>query len=98
MVAAALSIPTSLAAQDATAPAKKPKHHHYKLIALGTLGGPRGYSPVNAPGYQIININNAGTVAFGADTLMRDPNAPNLCYTSDCFVSHAVRWHNGVLY
>jgi probable HAF family extracellular repeat protein len=83
---AALAIPVQLAAQE---------HNHYKLIDMGTLGGPSAYKSVNAPGYQI--INNAGTVAFGADTPMIDPNAPNLCFNSDCFVSHAVRWHNGVL-
>jgi probable HAF family extracellular repeat protein len=81
---AALAVPVRLAAQLA----------RYKLVDLGTLGGPSAYKSVNAPGYQI--INNAGTVAFGADTPMTDPNAPN-CFNSDCFVSHAVRWHNGLL-
>jgi probable HAF family extracellular repeat protein len=84
---ATLAMPIQLAAQ----------HTRYKLVDLGTLGGPSAYQSVNAPGYQI--INNAGTVAFGADTPMTDPNAPNpsLCYQHDCFVSHATRWNNGVL-
>jgi probable HAF family extracellular repeat protein len=69
------------------------EHRHYKLIDLGTLGGPSAYRSVNAPGYQI--INDAGVVAFAADTPMRDPNAPNLCYFPDCFVAHAARWKNG---
>lgn len=81
-----LAMSTQLAAQQ---------HHHYKLVDLGTLGGPSGYGSVNGAGYQI--LNNAGVVAFGADTSMTDPNAPNLCYTSDCFVPHATRWQNGVL-
>jgi probable HAF family extracellular repeat protein len=84
----AFAIPVQLTAQQ---------HHHYKLIDLGTLGGPSAYKSVNAPGYQI--INNAGIIAFGADTPLTDPNAsnPGLCFNLDCFVSHAVSWHNGVL-
>jgi len=101
----ALAIPASIVAQERDQSAgdetshgvAHKKHHHYKLIDLGTLGGPSAYKSVNAPGYQI--INNAGVVAFGADTPLTDPNASNplLCYNSDCFVSHAVSWHNGVL-
>src|SRR5271169_5478479 len=69
------------------------EHHHYKLIDLGTLGGPSAYRSINAPGYQI--INDVGVVSFAADTVMPDPNAPNLCYFHDCFVGHAARWENG---
>jgi hypothetical protein len=72
---ATLVIDVQLAGQD------KPGHHHYKLIDLGTLGGPSAYKSVNAPGYQI--LNNAGAVSFGADTPLRDPNAPNFCYEPD---------------
>jgi len=89
---AALAIPIQLAAQDAQA--NQTKHHHYQLIDLGTLGGPTAYKSVNAPGYQI--INNAGVIAFAADTPMQDPFAPN-CYVADCFVSHAIRWKNGAV-
>jgi hypothetical protein len=39
---AALAIPVGrrLAAQDSSVEAKPLKHHHYKLIDTGTLGGP----------------------------------------------------------
>ena len=37
---AALAIPVQLAAQGNKG---KQKHHHYKLIDLGTFGGPTGY-------------------------------------------------------
>ena len=80
-------------AQEALAPGEPAQHHHYKLIDVGTLGGPSAYKSVNAPGYQI--INNAGTIGFTADINMADPNAPN-CYQPDCFVSHAARWQHGV--
>jgi len=88
----ALALPARMTAQSN--PRKQPEHHHYKLIDLGTLGGPTAYKSVNAPGYQI--INNAGVVAFSADTPIPDPNAPSLCFNLDCFVTHGARWQNGV--
>jgi probable HAF family extracellular repeat protein len=92
---AALAIPVQLAAQDNQENNNDSKHHHYKLIDVGTLGGPAARKSVNAPGYQI--INNAGSVSFAADTTMTDPFAP-ICYNSpDCFVGHAVRWRDGRL-
>jgi probable HAF family extracellular repeat protein len=88
-----LTIPIAVLAQDANPSVKQAAHHHYKLIDLGTFGGPSAYRSVNAPGYQI--INNAGVISFAADTPEVDPNAPNLCYFPDCFIAHAARWKNG---
>ena len=84
---AALAIPAQLAAQD----------DRYKLVDIGTLGGPTGYESVNGPGIQI--LNNAGIVSSFADTSARDPriSTPKFCYNPDCFLSHAFRWKNGVL-
>ena len=31
------------------------KHHHYKLVDLGTFGGPTAYGSINGPGFQLIN-------------------------------------------
>jgi probable HAF family extracellular repeat protein len=83
---AALAIPVRHAAQEQA---------RYKLIDLGTLGGPTSYGSVNGPGSQI--LNDAGTVSASADTSIPDPNAPNLCFNPDCFLTHAFRWQNGVL-
>ena len=83
----ALAMPDRLAASNST------QHHTYRLIDLGTLGGPRSYDSENGPEDQI--INDAGVVGFGADTAVPDPFAPN-CFV-DCFLSHATRWENGVL-
>src|ERR1700758_4331466 len=66
------------------------EHHHYKLIDLGTLGGPSAYKSVNAPGYQV--LNNAGEIAFAADTPMPDPYCS---FVADCLVAHATRWRKG---
>jgi uncharacterized membrane protein len=72
----ALAIPVRLAAQ----------HTRYKLIDLGTLGGPT--SQVN--GSPPPMINNKGVVAGEADT-----STP--CSYLGGFVSPAFRWENGVL-
>ena len=83
---AALALPAQLAAQ----------HTRYKVIDIGTLGGPSTYGQGNGPGTTRF-LNNAGTVVGSSDTSTPDPNAPNSCGNPDCFVSHAFRWQNGVL-
>jgi probable HAF family extracellular repeat protein len=87
---AGLAIPVHHAAQE-----QEKEHSRYKLIDLGTLGGPSAYKSVNAPGYQI--LSNSGLISASADTSAPDPNAPNLCFNPDCFLTHAFRWKNGVL-
>lgn len=75
------------------------KHHRYKLIDLGTFGGPQGYlDPDN--GLEIGNssplLTKGGTVTGFADTSMPDLFAPNFCF-EDCFVTHAFQWKSGAL-
>jgi probable HAF family extracellular repeat protein len=69
---AALAVPLRLAAQDNQN--HKNAHHHYKLIILGTLGGPQSYGDA---GHGAANITNQGTVAGVADTAAPDPFFPN---------------------
>jgi probable HAF family extracellular repeat protein len=95
-VLAALTIPTRLAAQNNQE--NKSKHHHYKLIDMGTLGGPQSY--VNAGsgnefGNFALIVNNRGTMTGSADTFTPDP-FPGFCSNDDCFVSHTFEWKNGV--
>jgi probable HAF family extracellular repeat protein len=82
----ALALPVPLAAQ----------HTRYKLIDVGTLGGPTDYQSAGAPGYQM--LNNAGVVAGWGDTSTADPFAP-FCFGNDgqCLVTRALRWQRGVL-
>lgn len=67
----------------------------YRLMDLGTFGGPISYGSADGPGGRI--LNNAVIVSSYADTTQPDPNAPNFCFVSDCQVAHAYRWRGGVL-
>ncbi len=80
---AALAGPAQLAAQ----------HKRYKLVDLGTLGGPHSYGSVNGDGFQL--LNNSGVVASYADLPVPDPNEAFFCFVPDCFQAHAARWKNG---
>lgn len=79
------------------------KHHHYKLIDMGTFGGPSSYlatsNGVTSPGAVNQVLNNQGTVVGWGDTSTLDPLAPN-CFNPfppDCFLPLAFRWQEGVL-
>src|SRR5262252_1775435 len=65
---AALGVPVRLIAQDATESSKKTQHLHYKLIDMGTLGGPQSYLNDGNGGNNAVNVlNNHGTLASWAD-------------------------------
>lgn len=49
------------------------KHHHYKLIVVGTLGGPQSFGDA---GHNAANINSMGLAAGVADTAIPDPFYP----------------------
>src|SRR5262245_7664834 len=61
-------------------------HARYKLIDLGTLGGP---ASTVAGGTDI--INDRGTLIGGADTPEPDPFSPN-CYSPTYSARHAFQW------
>jgi probable HAF family extracellular repeat protein len=94
---AALAVPSGLTAQD-----KPPnrKDHHYKLVILGTLGGPQSYGD---PGHGAANIDNRGIAAGVADTAIPDPFYPNFnpvfsgVIGSYPFVYHAFTTRDGTL-
>src|SRR6516164_11209171 len=66
---AALVIPVRLTAQEQPASQQDKKEHRYKLVDLGTFGGPVGY--LNWPGAQV--LRNRGAIAGAADTSTPDP-------------------------
>lgn len=69
-------------------------HPRFKLIDLGTLGGPHSYGSTSGDGFRM--LNNSGVVASLADTDEPDPNAPNFCFNTDCFMAHAFQWKDGL--
>jgi probable HAF family extracellular repeat protein len=75
-----VAIATPLAAQQQAA-----KHHNYKVIDVGSLGGPTSGFNFNS---RI--INRKGVAVGGADTGVFDPNC-------GCYVSHGFRWEDGLL-
>jgi probable HAF family extracellular repeat protein len=96
----ALSIQDDLAAQNNRE--NKPKHQQYKLIDLGTFGGPASYinnaAALGAPN----QINSRGVTVGAAATSIPSPGNSN---TSICegldgavpFVFHALKWNDGAL-
>ena len=71
-------------------------HPRYRLVDLGTLGGPVSYGSVNGDGGRL--LNDRGVVSSYADTSNPDLDAPDFCYVADCLVAHAFRWKNGVMH
>ena len=69
----------------------------YRLVDLGTLGGPNSYQPFGYAGSGSFlteaSLSSGGTFAGWADTATPDPYAP--CFF-DCFVDHAFQWKDGV--
>jgi probable HAF family extracellular repeat protein len=88
--AAATSSADALSSSDSST-----SHHHYKLIDMGTLGGPN--TRISGPGFQI--LNNRGMFAAFANTSASNPNSN--CFVPfnapDCFIEHPTVWHNNVL-
>ena len=88
MMMLALAFSAVSSAQNSPAESKH-QHHDYKLIDLGTFGGPNSFY-FSAPVVQ--SVNNRGIVVGGADTVLPDPT----CF-QDCNVLHAFAWKMGVL-
>jgi probable HAF family extracellular repeat protein len=86
------AMPVGMVSQDSPSQDHKSKHHQYKLIDVGTFGGPSSFveSPFSA------DINSRGTAIVFADTSLPDPYSPN-CFQPDCLVNHSGQWQDGVL-
>jgi probable HAF family extracellular repeat protein len=86
-VLTAVAIPVRLAAQNRAD--HHERHHRYKLVDVGTFGGPDSYFIFG------VGLNNQGQAAGAASTPTPDPFP--VCIFFDCLVGHAFRWHDGVL-
>jgi len=87
LIVGALPLPLTTRADQS----QKKEARRYKLIDLGTFGGPSS----TLTDLQEI-VNNRGTVIGIADTAVPDPFAPN-CFSPSCYVQHAFQWQGGVL-
>jgi len=85
-----LSCGRLLIAQEAPS-RPRAKHHKYKFIDLGTLGGPDSIIPF---GQRILTEH--GIVVGIAETDVPDPFAPN-CSSPNCKVQNGFQWRNGRL-
>jgi len=70
------------------------KHHHYKLVVIGTFGGPTSnyWDGIN----NISVLNRRASTTGGADTLTADPFSSNYWW-SNGLIQHAFLWRNGSL-
>jgi probable HAF family extracellular repeat protein len=86
---AALAIPAPLAAQG-----QKTNFRHYKLIDMGTFGGPSSFLLGSS---QV--LNNPGSLVGWADTTT--PESPEFCFSGfqgeDGFAQHAFQWQGGTV-
>jgi probable HAF family extracellular repeat protein len=89
LATAVLALPATMIAQDSQSHISE--QHHYKVIDLGTFGGPSSYF-----NFTTRPLNNPGAATGAADTSNLDPFAPN-CLSPDCHVWHPFQWKNGVL-
>ncbi len=70
------------------------QHHRYKVVDLGTLGGPATY--VENPLPTQIDLTRRSIVAGGSELPVPDP-FPQSCFLPECFVAHAFHWEGGQL-
>jgi uncharacterized membrane protein len=92
---AALAIPILLAAQ-----LHDNNFRHYKLIDIGTFGGPASYINAAFAAGAPNQINNRGTVVGSAATDTPAPPNRQICGGIDGivpFIFHAFAWQNGEL-
>jgi probable HAF family extracellular repeat protein len=91
LIAAVLAVLTlPISAQDGQN--SRNKHHRYKLIDMGTLGGPNSGQ---VGGGQ--TINNQGAVIAMAGLNKPDPFGPAPNCLQDCSVWQAIEWQRGIV-
>lgn len=96
ILGAVLLFPSRSSGQQAREEENQPLR--YRLVDLGTLGGPNSYQPFGYEGTGLFlteaSLSVSGAFAGWADTSIADPYAPNCFF--NCFVDHAFQWKDGV--
>jgi probable HAF family extracellular repeat protein len=91
------TLPPSLSTSRSGSKTNNAEHARYKVIDLGSLGGPQEYFNAHYLGsaYGTARVLTDSAVAAGwADTRERDPYM-KYCFIFDCYVTHAFRWTHG---
>jgi probable HAF family extracellular repeat protein len=99
-VLAVLAFPGALAAQDKRENNNHHQHHHYRLIDIGTFGGPESYLP--SPDNSVPALNSGGTTVGSSaiTTSTSSTSNPFVCGGLESQVpnvNHAFEWHKGAL-
>lgn len=84
---AVITLSAALTGTNAAAQNYYPRHHHYKLVDIGTFGGPNG--GILNPSAQA--LSDSGMLVGVSDTSFPDPYAPNMCFL-DCLVDRGFLW------
>jgi hypothetical protein len=77
-----LALPLQPAAQEKQD--HKKEYPHYKLVDIGTFGGPNDI--INGPNVPI--LSDGGTYGGESELNIPDPYAPNFCQNEDSFSMH----------
>jgi probable HAF family extracellular repeat protein len=88
---ASLALPVVSSAQEEKI--EKKEHHHYKLVDIGTFGGPNSSFVGPPPSTRL--LNNSGAAVGGADTPTPDPES---CFNFDCNLSYGFKWQDDVVH
>ena len=83
-------------AQDADAQPQRPvpvAHHRYRIVDVGTFGGPNADVLLPPPAAQI--LSNSGIFVGTGETMEPDPFAPNCWRTPDCLVEEGLLFFAG---
>jgi probable HAF family extracellular repeat protein len=96
---AAPATPLRLAAQD-NRDHKNVKHHHYRLVDMGTFGGPASW--VGPQFLASPTLNTGGVTVGGSSTSVSTTSTSNLLVCGGLqglipFVNHAFRWKDGTV-
>jgi probable HAF family extracellular repeat protein len=89
-VFAGLTAITITTAQEAR---PKVEHHRYKVVDVGTFGGPNADTLVPPPAAQI--LTNSGIFVGTGETELPDP-FPSACFNPDCLVREPLLWSAGL--
>jgi probable HAF family extracellular repeat protein len=68
-------------------------HHHYRVVDVGTFGGPNGDVLLPPPAAQI--LSNTGIFVGTGETTEPDPFAPNCWRSPDCLVEEGLLYFAG---